>query len=139
MSDGLLPMTCRLCGRTLTPSFTELGKAATSMADCFYQCTDCSVGYSNSKIPEDRTLIFDSWERNIPKEVHPELVPCIERSLNEKSRPKKLDRLAFESSEDAVTWTVFRHLQQQSQFETVFDQRLRESITIGQFVIGSCC
>lgn len=112
-------MVCRLCGCTLTPSSTELGRTATSLSDCFYQCAGCRVGYSNSQFPDERTLIFDRWERNIPPEAHSELIACIDRSLNEKSRPTKLARLAFESSEDAVTWTVFRYLQQQSQLGTV--------------------
>lgn len=120
MSTGLTPMECRLCKRLLTPSSTELGRTAASFKDCFYQCGDCRVGYTNSRSAETRTLIYDSWERNIPPEVHSDLLSCIARSLNKRSRSNKLQRLSFESSEDAVTWTVFRYLQQQSLWKSVF-------------------
>ncbi len=123
MSDRLEPMPCRICQANLVPRRTETGVRASSYQDCFYECKRCRVAYSNSKNADDRTLIYDKWERNIPIEVHTDLLACLDRSLNERSRPKKKSRLAFCSSEDAVTWTVFRYLQQQGQLGTVFGMK----------------
>ncbi len=113
MSESLSPMLCRLCGVSIEPSCTDVGVRANSYKECFYRCYPCGVAYSNAKSADARTLIYKDWRRNIPKEVHAGLLDCIRTSLNERSRCQKANRLAFESSEDAVSWTVFRFLQQE--------------------------
>lgn len=118
--DKLLSMPCRCCHAILTPRKTDLGVRANSFSECFYICNDCGVAFSNSKDECQRTLIYDQWQRNIPSEVHADLDDCINRSLNVRARPSKLARLAFETSEDAITWTVFRYLQQQGLLGKIF-------------------
>lgn len=114
------PMSCRCCKAILVPRRTETGVRAHSYSECFYVCQACRVAYSNSKKEADRTLIYDRWERNIPEQIQSGLLELLPQSLNNTSRPKKLDRLAFKTSEDAVTWTVFRHLQDRHLIEPIF-------------------
>ena len=113
-------MKCRLCEAVLIPSLTTVGVKANSYCDCFYRCANCRVGYSNRQDEAGRTLIYDTWERNIPVEVHAGLLICLQKSLNEHSRPTKLKRLSFQTSEDAVSWTVFRFLQDANLLGSVF-------------------
>lgn len=114
------PMKCRLCEEVLIPSLTTVGVKANSYSDCFYGCANCRVAYSNRQDEAGRTLIYDTWERNIPVEVHAGMLNCLQRSLNQQSRPTKLKRLSFQTSEDAVSWTVFRYLQDRHLIDPIF-------------------
>ncbi len=114
------PMQCRLCKSDLIPSLKTVAIQANSYCDCFYRCANCHVGYSNAQDEHSRTLIYDSWERNIPVEVHDGLLQCVGSALNKRNRTTKLKRLSFESSEDAVTWTVFRYLQDSAHLGKLF-------------------
>ena len=49
---------------------------------------------------------------NIPPEVHDGAVETLSNALNKFNRENKLKKFAFETSEDAVTWTVFNFLRQ---------------------------
>jgi hypothetical protein len=49
---------------------------------------------------------------NIPPEVHDGALETVSNALNKMNRKNKLKKFAFETSEDAVTWTVFNYLKQ---------------------------
>lgn len=119
MNQALEPMKCRLCGETLIPRPTTLTDRARTFEDCVYHCRKCRVAFSNGRDEQARTLFYDDWRRNIPTAVHAGLARCLDQSLNEQARPMKKARLLAETSEDAVTWTVFRHLQQTGQLGKV--------------------
>ena len=112
MTIQMTPMTCRDCGANIPPSVStvESRKTAERFADCYFHCPNCGVGYSNTDDVSRRTKIYPHWDRNIPNEVHDGVEQTLECALNEASRPKKANRFAFETSEDAVSWTVFRYL-----------------------------
>lgn len=89
-------------------------------SDCYFKCPNpaCQVAYSNSRDEQNRTKIYRNWEDNIPCQVREGLWEVLGRSLNVSSRPMKRLRLGFETSEDAVTWTVFRYLLERGEVGT---------------------
>jgi hypothetical protein len=86
-------------------------------AHWYYRCPNpaCGVAYSNGKQEAKRTKIYPRWQLNIPKPAHPGLSQTLHHTLNLCSRNSKASRLARETSEDAVTWTVIRFLQDTKQ------------------------
>jgi hypothetical protein len=99
------------CGRTIQPDppFVEAVWSATSYATCVYRCS-CGRGYSNAAKPAGRTCITDTPERNVPAQVTDGLEDVLRASLNVRNRTAKRAKFCFATSEDAVTWTVFRWL-----------------------------
>ena len=107
-------MICRECGTRIAPrEATAESIKANSYADCNYVCpnSDCQTGYSNARAESGRRKILPRAELNVPAEVRPGLDNAISHALNVQNRESKRMKFAFESSEDAVTWTVFRYLQ----------------------------
>jgi hypothetical protein len=104
-------MVCRGCGRTIAPDppFVERVWSATSYARCVYRC-QCGCGYSNAAVAARRTCITDKPERNVPGEVAAGLSEVLASALNVRNRRAKRDKFCFATSEDAVTWTIFRWL-----------------------------
>lgn len=109
-----LPMICRQCGTTIKPKVVEVDQpiAADCYDNCNYRCPslECAVAYSNAKNEGERRMIQPDFRRNVPEAVRDGLEEVLCRSLNERNRVSKQCKFAFESSEDAVTWTVFRYL-----------------------------
>lgn len=106
------PMSCRLCQKKLTATVSDdsaVGRAS-CYSDCIYKCSFCGVGYSNARHEADRRLIWDDYSKNVPTEVRDDLATVLSRSLNVRNQKSKLHKFASEKSEDAVTWTIFRHL-----------------------------
>ena len=105
------PMVCA-CGRTIAPEppYVEKVWSATSYATCVYQCV-CGRGYSNAASEAGRTCITETPERNVPNEVSGGLNEVLGKALNVRNRTAKRDKFCFSSSEDAVTWTIFRWLE----------------------------
>lgn len=99
------------CGRTIAPDPPEVDAvwSATSYARCIYRC-QCGRGYSNAAIAANRTCITDRPVRNVPDQVAEGLNDVLGAALNVRNRPTKRDKFCFETSEDAVTWTIFRWL-----------------------------
>jgi hypothetical protein len=60
-------------------------------------------------------MIHARPQDNVPEEVHEGLDETLADAINETARGSKRSRFAFETSEDAVTWTVIRGLQQADQ------------------------
>jgi hypothetical protein len=109
-------MRCRSCQRPIKPNkslVASLGKRLTvrSRDDCIYRCT-CGVSYSNARNERDRVLITASPELNVPKRVRTGLAETLGQAGNRRNRRNKAMKFCFETSEDAVTWTVFRGLGQ---------------------------
>jgi hypothetical protein len=117
------PMKCRVCQRVIKPNASlgaSLGRrlAITSRDDCIYLC-ECGAAYSNARKEDERELIAASPEANVPKQVRPGLVEALERALNHRGRRKKRMQFCFETSDGAVTWTVFRGLEQQGRLDAL--------------------
>lgn len=110
--ETILPMTCRDCHTLISPTVAEVDKRkkVNSYDDCYYKCPQCGVGYTNAKSAEQRTKIFSDYKLNFPEQVRTGLDQVIQRSLNKVNQKNKVNKLAFETSEDALTWTVFRYL-----------------------------
>ncbi len=117
------PMQCRVCQRSIKPNASlaaSLGKrlTVTSRDDCIYRC-ECGVSYSNARNEDDRVLITARPELNVPKQVRAGLVEVLGQAINRRNRRSKLMKFCFETSEDAVTWTVLRGLEQQRRLDAL--------------------
>jgi hypothetical protein len=75
-----------------------------------FRCLDCGIGYSNATNPEARVRIVRDIDQAVPGEVHDGLQAALAEALNVRNRPSKRNAFCSASSEDAVTWTVFRGL-----------------------------
>ena len=109
------PMVCRLCGTTIEPDLAVLERlppkrVAGSRSDCIYRCA-CGASYSNASRTGARVLITASPELNVPQPVRRGVASILARAVNETNRANKLAKFCFETSEDAVTWTVFNGLE----------------------------
>jgi len=76
--------------------------------DCLRRCDKCGIAYSNGK--KKTTLIYKNPLDNIPKQVQSGALGTLAKAINIRNRKNKLAKFAFETSEDAVTWTVFSHI-----------------------------
>ena len=116
-------MRCRACRRPIKPDSAlaeRLGRrlAVRSRENCVYRCS-CGVSYTNAKKEADRVMITAGPELNVPSQVRSGLVEALGQSLNRRNRRNKQMKFCFESSEDAITWTVFRALEQQGRLDAV--------------------
>lgn len=91
---------------------------ATSYETCLYQCS-CGRGYSNAARPESRTCIVRLPELNVPAAVRDGLDGVLDASLNMRNLKAKRSKFCFSTSEDAVTWAVFRWLERVGQLGVV--------------------
>jgi hypothetical protein len=121
--ERFLSMVCRACGRTIEPDsrvverLLERNSAkALSRADCVYMC-DCGMGYSNARDEKDRRQIAATPELNVPEPVRAGLDDVLGRAANVNNRRCKAWRFCSERSEDAVTWTVLRWLEQDKRLD----------------------
>ena len=112
-------MVCRDCQTVIVPlqRSSQSAKADSQRGYWYYRCpnTACGVSYSNGSIESQRTKIYARKELNIPLQVRGGLDEALRHSLNIKNRGNKAAKFAFDTSEDAVTWTVFRYLQESHQ------------------------
>jgi hypothetical protein len=72
----------------------------------------CGRAYSNSADEASRTCIVRSAELNVPDAVREGLERTLAGSLHTQNVSSKRSKFCFSSSEDAVTWTIFRRLEQ---------------------------
>lgn len=85
---------------------------ATSFDACLRRCNECGIGFSNAQNPSSVVKIYHNPLDNIPPEGHDGALETVLNALNQLNRENKLKKFAFETSEDAVTWTVFNYLKQ---------------------------
>jgi hypothetical protein len=116
-------MRCRACQRPIKPDKTlvaSLGRrlTVTKREQCIYRCS-CGVSYSNARNEAKRVMIAASPELNVPAQVRPGLAEALAHSLNRRNRRNKQMKFCFETSEDAISWTVFRGLEQQGKLDAL--------------------
>jgi hypothetical protein len=68
------------------------------------------VGYFNGST--DPTVIWREARRNVPPPAREGLDAVLSVALSLTARERKRVRFRFCTSEDAITWTVFRYLEQ---------------------------
>ncbi len=125
MSDQQLsPVNCPQCGQLAVMHTAVMGrpKSATSYKSCLRSCEKRGIGFSNVNISDIRklTLIFKNPLHNIPGEVRAGALEALGNAVNIQNRKNKLKKFAFSTSEDAITWTVFRALQLTDQLRDTF-------------------
>lgn len=111
-----LPATrCPCCGalmgnRAFKPNAKGGARRATGYDSCLRQCASCGVGYSNAQKNPKR--IYKDPLRNVPPEVRNGALQILQGAINVLNHKSKLSKFGSESSEDAVTWTIFSFLHQ---------------------------
>lgn len=101
---------CPQCGKTIrAPLTVEQPKAASSYDECLRKCTICHAGWSNAK--SNPVACIDRPTRAVPRQVRTHLNATLASALNERNRQNKANKFCFFTSEDALTWTLFRGLQ----------------------------
>lgn len=118
---SLLPIVCPSCGVLVRAADGNL-KTANCYADCLRKCEKCEVGFSNAK--NGPTIIYLMPELNVPSQVREGVRETLALALNERHRTDKLIKFGFSTSEDALTWTVFRYLAGTGQLARVFTSLL---------------
>jgi hypothetical protein len=118
------PMHCRACRAVIKPDrkvLARLGgrRAVRSRDDCVYHCRECGACYTNAGDERDREMITPRAELNVPREVRSGLTETLSRTPNRRKRSSKQLKSCFESSKDAVTWTVFRGLERQGRLDAL--------------------
>lgn len=108
---------CPKCGDLIqSDNFTPNSKGgappATSFGTCLRRCDNCGIGCSNSQNPNSIVKICRDPLNNIPPEVHIGALKTVTKALNRINKENKLKKFVFETSEDAVTWTVFKYIAQ---------------------------
>jgi len=128
----LVAIACPDCGKALGPiaySPDDQGSPPTtvSYATCLRRCEDCGVGFSNARDASCVTKIYRDPTRNVPAPLRGGLLETLGLAMNVRNRENKREKLAFETSEDAATWTVFRYLQNAGLLRLVVEARVRAS------------
>jgi hypothetical protein len=106
---------CKACGGRIVyvgGDPTVKVERATAYASADHECSECGLRYSNSRDMAGRTAFTPRPAGNIPVEIAEGLGPVLANSINEVNRRKKTDWFCASTSEDAITWSVFRWLQQ---------------------------
>jgi hypothetical protein len=93
---------------------------AQSWLDCLRRCLKCEVGFSNART--NPTVIFNDPLMNIPQQVQEGLLETLGSALNERNLTNKKTKVGFSTSEDALTWTVFKYLSDSGQLMGVLRQ-----------------
>jgi hypothetical protein len=82
---------------------------ATTWDTCLRRCAEHLVGFSNRA--DDPTMIYGhSEDRNVPSDVREGAIATLGQALNENNRASKLRKFGYSTSEDALTWIIFKFL-----------------------------
>ena len=100
-------MGCPACGNILHPR-PGAAIAPATWRDCLRRCLRCRVGLSNAR--NNPTVLFDDPRMNVPPQVQGGVVETLALAVNERNRANKAIKFGYSTSEDALTWTVFKHL-----------------------------
>ena len=98
---------CPACGDILRPG-PGAAIAPATWQDCLRRCSKCELGLSNA--PINPTVLFNDPRMNLPQEVRVGVIETLGLALNVRNRANKKVKSGFSTSEDSLTWTVFRHL-----------------------------
>jgi hypothetical protein len=93
-------------------------RRAECFEDCARRCDPCGIGASNAAGPKAITFIYRDPFMNIPQDCRTGAKQILAQAFNRRSRPSKLRRFGFSTSEDAVTWVVFSWLLQSNRLVT---------------------
>src|SRR5262245_30112471 len=111
-SNELPTSCCQECGRPLAVAHPDAaGAAGTSSHACPRRSDSCGIGYSNTRRAGTETRIYRDVENNVPPQVREGFVEALSRAVNVVNRKNKIKKAAFDTSEDALTWSVFRGIQ----------------------------
>jgi hypothetical protein len=113
----LASLTCSKCDQLIESEEYKLNikggaPPAISFDACLRRCNKCGIGFSNTQNPSSVVKIYCDPLDNIPPEVHDGALETLSNALNQLNRENKRKKFSFETSEDAVTWTVFNYLKQ---------------------------
>lgn len=103
---------CPNCGDILKPG-PGVAIASTSWRDCLRRCLECELGFSNAYT--NPTTLFSDPRMNIPPKVRGGVIETLDLTLNERNRANKKVKFGFSTSEDALTWTIFKYLHESGQ------------------------
>ena len=122
----LLPtITCPRCGQPCAVSpQTVYPRAAKDYESCLRKCAPCGFGFSNAFTGDAAllTVIYRNPFEFLPAHIADGHGRVLTNSLNETNRSSKAKRFTFGSSEDHLTWTVFRHLQLEGKLRLALTQ-----------------
>jgi hypothetical protein len=107
---------CPSCGDMLQARPGTIVQAQ-NWLDCVRRCTTCEIGVSNAQ--DNPTIIFNNRLLNVPMEVRDGLLDALGLALNVRNREIKKTKFGFSTSEDALTWTLFKFLNDSGQLTRV--------------------
>ncbi len=84
---------------------------------CLRRCDRCRIGVSNAM--NNPTTIFDDPRLNVPEEVKDGVLDVLALTLNVRNRENKRVKFGFSTSEDNLTWTLFKFLNDSGQLTRV--------------------
>jgi hypothetical protein len=115
---SLPELRCPSCGEIVpaiefTPTSSGGPPMASSYASCLRKCVPCGIGFSNRQTDQIQQLthVLQDPFRDLPTFLREGWEEMLSVTLNERSRGTKRERFGFTTSEDHVTWTIFRFLQ----------------------------
>ncbi len=105
---------CPVCGAVLHPQPGPIVPAF-RWTDCLRRCEPCQIGFSNAQL--NPTIIHGPpQDRNVPLDVRAGAQEALNCALNLRNQENKLTKFGYcPSSEDALTWTVFKFLHDSNQ------------------------
>jgi len=108
----LSTMWCPECGTPLSAEESDAtgrrrARSTSAYKECLRRCEPCGVGLSNStNVP-----IYSTPDKSVPAQVRAGLADVLQNAINVRNRKTKIQKFCSHNSEDAVTWTIFKHFQ----------------------------
>lgn len=112
----LTEIACPSCGAMLPPRPGRI-VSADHWLSCLRRCDRCRIGVSNAM--NNPTTIFDDPRLNVPEEVKDGVLDVLALTLNVRNRENKRVKFGFSTSEDNLTWTLFKFLNDSGQLTRV--------------------
>ena len=107
---------CPLCKGKTEYNEALIGRPAKTTAECHAHCYSCEAHFSNASDPNNRKIIWSRLEQNVYPNDEETLTrlrnSIIPNAMNVQNRKKKYQAMCYNSSEDALTWTVFNVLEE---------------------------
>jgi len=108
-------VTCPHCGKVVAARQQTVGQvaAAEDYESCLRKCEPCGLGFSNAFTANIKrlTIIHRNPFASLPLYLAEGHESVLANSFNETNRASKAKYFTFSTSEDHLTWTVFRYLQ----------------------------